>query len=97
MKTALKAGLGILFCVGIFALWFNGTAFTAEVKRGGTLTVGIDEGPVGWDPHISLAFSSWNHYEQVYESLVRYNHKMEIEPSLATSWEQPNPLTLIFH
>jgi len=97
MERAFKAGLGILFFVCICVFGFDGTAFTAEVKRGGTLTVGIDEGPVGWDPHISLAFSSWNHYEQVYESLVRYNHKMEIEPSLATSWEQPDPFTLIFH
>jgi peptide/nickel transport system substrate-binding protein len=97
MGKAMKYGLCFLLVMGVCVVWMDGDAIGAEVKRGGTITVGIDAGPVGWDPHMSFAFSSWNHYELVYESLLRYNHKMEIEPSLATSWEQPDPLTLIFH
>jgi peptide/nickel transport system substrate-binding protein len=85
----------IILALAIGILLFNGNALA--IKRGGTITVAIDTGPVGWDPHIDSAQSSWNHYEQVYESLLRFNKNMEIEPSLATSWEQPDPLTLIFH
>jgi len=88
--------LNFLLVVGLCLLLVHGEGLAAEIKKGGTLTVGIDEGPVGWDPHIDFAQSSWNHYEQIYESLVRFNAKMEIEPCLATSWEQPDPLTLIF-
>jgi peptide/nickel transport system substrate-binding protein len=77
-------------------LLMTGPSLAADIKRGGTITVGIDTGPVGWDPHIDIAFSTWNHCEQLYESLVRFNHKMEIVPSLATSWEQPDKLTFIF-
>ena len=97
MLKTIKFVLCTLLLISICVLGLYGGAFTAEIKRGGTITVGIDAGPLGWDPHISLAFSSWNHYELVYESLLRFNYKMEIEPSLATSWEQPDPLTLIFH
>jgi len=96
MLKAIKFAMYTLLLLSIFVLGLYGGAFTAEIKRGGTITVGIDAGPLGWDPHISLAFSSWNHYELVYESLLRFNYKMEIEPSLALSWEQPDPLTLIF-
>lgn len=68
----------------------------AEPRRGGVLTVGIDTGPVGWDPQMSAAFSSWNHLEQVYESLVQFNTKLEIEPALAPAWQQPDPTTYVF-
>ncbi len=86
----------------LLALWLcvfliQGIGLSAEVKRGGTIRVGIDEGPVGWDPYIDSAQSSYNHYEQIYESLLRFNHKMEIEPCLANSWEQPTPTSLVFH
>jgi peptide/nickel transport system substrate-binding protein len=65
-------------------------------KRGGILTVGIDTGPLGWDPHMATAFSSWNHYELIYESLVRFNQKLDVEPSLAESWKQPDAQTYVF-
>ena len=71
--------------------------FSATIQLGGTITVGYDAGPTGWDPHISTATSSFAHYEIVYESLVRYNNKMEIVPALASSWEMPDPLTYVFH
>ncbi|MFH1882958.1 MAG: ABC transporter substrate-binding protein [Planctomycetota bacterium] len=86
--SVLALALGILLIAG--------PSLSADIKRGGTITVGIDTGPLGWDPQMDQAFSTWNHYEQVYESLVRFNHKMEIVPSLATSWELPDKLTFIF-
>jgi peptide/nickel transport system substrate-binding protein len=96
MVRTTKCVVSIILALIFVGLLVHGDALAAGIKRGGTITVGIDTGPKGWDPHRDLAFSSWNHYEQVYESLVRFNHKMEIEPSLATSWEQPDPHTLIF-
>ena len=97
MNRDFRKAVTFLFCLGLCFLVVNGSGMTAEVKRGGTLTVGIDEGPVGWDPHIDVAQASWNHYEQIYESLLQYNYKMEVEPCLATSWEQIDPVTLVFH
>jgi peptide/nickel transport system substrate-binding protein len=96
MKRVVTCFLMLVF-IGSYLLLAPSEAQTAEIKRGGTITVGIDAGPIGWDPHKARGISSPYHYEQVYESLLRYNYRMEMEPSLATSWEQPNPLTLIFH
>jgi peptide/nickel transport system substrate-binding protein len=33
----------------------------------------------------------------MYEPLVRRNRELKLEPSLATSWEQPDPMTWRFH
>lgn len=66
-------------------------------KRGGWLKVGTDDSAVGLDPHLSIVMSTFTFTEHVYQCLLRYNDKMELEPSLATSWEQPDPLTYIFH
>ncbi len=66
-------------------------------KRGGWLKVATDSTAVGLDPHLVLAFASYTFFEHVYETLIRYNEKMDLEPCLATSWEQPDDLTYIFH
>ena len=57
MGKAMKYGLCFLLVMGVCVVWMDGDAICAEVKRGGTITVGIDAGPVGWDPHMSFAFS----------------------------------------
>ncbi len=87
----------IILAVLLGILLVHGDALATEIKRGGTITVVVEKGPAGLDPHQCSSINSWAHYEQVYESLLRFNYKMEIEPSLATSWDQPNPLTYIFH
>lgn len=95
MRTTFGRMLQVAVAVAAALVMAQGDADAQ--KRGGILTVGIDTGPVGWDPHQSSAFSSWNHYELIYESLVRFNTKLEIEPSLAESWRQPDLQTYVFH
>ncbi|HXH84116.1 MAG TPA: ABC transporter substrate-binding protein [Candidatus Tectomicrobia bacterium] len=65
-------------------------------KRGGTITVGNDEDAVGLDPHLSVAFASQQFYELVYNGLVRFNARGEIEGDLAAAWEIPSPTTYVF-
>lgn len=64
-------------------LLFTGSAFA----QSGTLEVAVDQSPVGLDPHIVTAFSSFVVIGNIYDSLVEANADLEIEPSLATSWE----------
>ncbi|MBI1734815.1 MAG: ABC transporter substrate-binding protein [Candidatus Rokubacteria bacterium] len=66
-------------------------------KRGGTVVVGNDEDAVGLDPHLSVAFASTQFFELVYNGLVRFNAKGQIEGDLASSWEIPGPTTYVFH
>lgn len=80
-----------------FILTSPSTAQAAEPKQGGWMTVSTDSTAVGLDPHIAIAFASSTYFEHCYESLLRYTKDMTLEPSLATSWEQPDHLTYIFH
>lgn len=97
MLGITKRFVGLFMAVSFMVLLFAGHATTTGVKRGGTITVGVDAGPPGFDPFKTVGAPSWNHVELVYENLVRFNHKMEIEPCLAESWEQPDRLTYVFH
>ncbi len=63
---------------------------------GVTFTIGVDQEVVGLDPNLVTAFSSFRRIDFLYNKLVRYNDKLEIEPDLAESWEFPDPRTAIF-
>ena len=89
----LTRSITLFFVSIVICLVASNLGICGNPIRGGAITVGVDVGPKGWDPHLSQSYDSMCHYEQVYESLVRYNNKMEIAPSLSVSWEQPDPLT----
>jgi len=62
-------------------------AAPAAPRRGGTLSIGQDFGPQGFDPHRSTAWASTNITESVYDGLVQWNEReTELVPNLATSW-----------
>ena len=57
-------------------------------KRGGVLTIGQDENPIGLDPHKTAAFSTGNIAEHIYTCLLRWNATASrVEPDLAVAWE----------
>src|SRR5262245_45823281 len=61
-----------------------------------TLKWGANREIVSLDPYSygdTFTLAVLNH---VYEGLVRYNEKLEIEPALATSWELVTPTTWRF-
>lgn len=64
---------------------------------GVTFTIGVDQEVVGLDPNLVTAFSSFRRLDFLYNKLVRYNDRLEIEPDLAESWEFPDPRTVVFH
>lgn len=61
-----------------------------------TLTVGVDQEVVGLDPHLVTAFSSFRRIDLLYNKLVRYNDRLEIEGDLAESWDNPDSRTYVF-
>src|SRR5712691_9678133 len=66
-------------------------------QAGTTLTLGVDQEVVGLDPNLVTAFSSFRRVDFLYNKLVRYNDRLEIEPDLAESWEYQDPRTITFH
>lgn len=52
----------------------------------GTLEIAVSQAPVGLDPDIATAFSSFAVIDQIYQGLLEINSKLQLKPALATSW-----------
>ncbi len=62
-----------------------------------TLKLGLDADPVSLDPHVQISGGMLQYSHWVFDPLVRWDKKMEIEPRLATTWERIDDLTMRFH
>ena len=60
------------------------------------LKFGLLRDPTGWDPHINQGVTTYTFMNNIYETLVRYSLKDDLEPGLAVRWENPDPSTYIF-
>ena len=60
-----------------------GSAFAQD----GTLELAVDQSPVGLDPHLATAFSTFAVIGQIYDGLVELDADLQLEPALAESWE----------
>jgi peptide/nickel transport system substrate-binding protein len=85
--------------VGLFALILALAAPVAPARGGPAstaLTIGVDQEVVGLDPHLVTSFSSFRRLDLLYNKLVRYNDKLQIEGDLAESWDNPDSRTYVF-
>lgn len=74
-----------------------GTSETAGVKTKDTLVVAVAEDVTSLDPQAIVNQKSFSVYCNMYENLVRYNAETkEVEPCLATEWEQVDDVTYHF-
>lgn len=65
---------------------------------GGTLVAAWAQDPVGLDPHITSAYSSFQVLENVLDTLVTLDEEQNVVPSLAESWEvSDDGLVWTFH
>ncbi len=67
------------------ALLFLASSALAQTQ-GGTLTAAWAQDPVGLDPHITSAYSSFQILENVLDTLVTLDEAQNVVPSLAESW-----------
>jgi peptide/nickel transport system substrate-binding protein len=65
-------------------------------KAGGVSVWAAESDPVALNPITNSNFASTQGFEHCYESLTAYDADLNIVPSLAKSWEQPDDLTYIF-
>ncbi|RPI03962.1 MAG: ABC transporter substrate-binding protein, partial [Zetaproteobacteria bacterium] len=90
----LKRTLGILLAIVVLV---PALGETGSPKSGGTLKYGMLRDPVGWEPHINQGWTTYTFMNSIYETLIRYSLKGDLEPGLATRWETPDPATYILH
>jgi peptide/nickel transport system substrate-binding protein len=57
----------------------------------------IESSPANLDPRIGTDAQSEHIDELLFDGLVARDASFHFTPALAESWEQPNPLTLVFH
>lgn len=62
-------------------------AVTPALAQEGTLEIAVDQAPVGLDPHLVTAFSSFVVLQNIYDGLVEFDADLNVQPALATSWE----------
>jgi peptide/nickel transport system substrate-binding protein len=57
----------------------------------------IENSPTSLDPRIGIDAQSEHIQELLFDGLVIRNSRFEFSPGLAENWNQPDPLTLVFH
>ncbi|MGB8028835.1 MAG: ABC transporter substrate-binding protein [Terracidiphilus sp.] len=57
----------------------------------------IQNSPASLDPRVGTDEASEHIDELLFDGLVQKNAQFQFKPALATSWEQPDPRTVIFH
>jgi peptide/nickel transport system substrate-binding protein len=57
----------------------------------------IESSPANLDPRVGTDAQSEHIDELLFDGLVARDASFHFTPALAESWEQPNPLTLVFH
>jgi peptide/nickel transport system substrate-binding protein len=67
-----------------------------QPRPGGTLRVGTNQDPIGFDPHLTNATASYRILENVYSQLLRFKPNLEIEGDLAESYRAIDPTTWEF-
>ena len=66
-------------------------------KDSATVVFLIESSPANLDPRIGSDAQSQRIDALLFDGLVAHDESFQFTPALAESWEQPNPLALVFH
>ena len=79
-------------------LFFLHCACSSDAVRDpSTVVMALDTSPNTLDPRIGTSEASTHVYELIFNSLIRRDKNFQYAPDLAESWENPDPLTYVFH
>lgn len=95
-QLRLVVGMGLVVALAAAACTSHSEA---EVKQGGVLRIGTNQGIDSLNPFVGINQDSFNGWEQIYPQLDQFNPEtLAPEPDFADSWEQsPDSLTWTFH
>jgi peptide/nickel transport system substrate-binding protein len=75
----------------------TGQAGQTVGEAGGELIVGLSGDIVAVDPAFAYDFTANPVICEITEGLLKFKDGATLAPNLATSWENPDPLTYIYH
>jgi ABC-type transport system substrate-binding protein len=83
-------------CLAIAAVLLSISPAAAQApKPGGTLRAALRAEVSTFDPHRGASGSDHMYLYPVFDTLVRFDEKLNPKPGLAESWETPDPKTLV--
>jgi peptide/nickel transport system substrate-binding protein len=91
---------GLLFTAGLYLslLLLASCAGRTPAQTGhDAVTFLLESSPANLDPRVGADASSQYLDSLIFSSLVARDDHMDIVPDLATSWEQPDPVTYVLH
>src|SRR5262245_47710584 len=82
-----------------WALLTGGVAACAPppVPAPPVLRIAVHSDPLALDPHRHNEALTFSLLRNVYEPLTSFDDRMQMGPSLALSWENPDDTTWVFH
>lgn len=81
----------------ILAVLLLATGCRSRQRDPSTVVFLIESSPANLDPRIGTDGQSEHIDELIFDGLVARDRSFHFTPALAESWDQPDPLTLIFH
>lgn len=87
----------MVFLLSSFLLITLATGCGSRREAGDKLVVALESNPTNLDPRLALDVASERVNQLVYSKLVRFDENLNIVPDLTERWENPDPLTYIFH
>jgi peptide/nickel transport system substrate-binding protein len=87
----------IFLCLLCFLCSFLSSCGKQASAAPTVITIALDQPPTNLDPRIGVDASSERFFQIIFSSLVRKDEHLAIQPDLATSWDNPDPKTYIFH
>ncbi len=97
--TRIRIIVGVVLAVGLAVaawLWWNSHHAPAESFADRPVRVAVEGRLVTFDPHAHDESATWAVLCNIYEGLVRFDRRLQLQPGLAESWSNPDPLHWIF-
>ncbi|WP_035186291.1 glutathione ABC transporter substrate-binding protein [Alteribacter aurantiacus] len=91
-RSSLKWGIGFFalssILVGCASEPDEAAGTEEKESEGGDLNISVVSDAQNLDPHNSNDVPSWNVSFNIYETLLKHDENMDLQPNLATDWEQ---------
>jgi peptide/nickel transport system substrate-binding protein len=100
LKRGAVIGVGVpaAASLGLFApKWVAAQDASGTPAPVGEITWALESAPPNLVPYGAIALAQWQATEFLYDSLLRWDQDLAIQPALAESYETPDDMTYIFH
>jgi peptide/nickel transport system substrate-binding protein len=96
LTRAAALGLSAPAFAGLLAALPEGAA-AQGAEPSGEITWALESAPPNVIPFGGIALAQWQGKEFMYDSLMRWDEQLIVQPALAESYETPDDVTYVFH